>query len=144
MSLANSHIRQTTIGATPRVAGFVRIPCVKALEKSIGDRQNAESMTDTAPNDEYSKNAPDDLAPGSPDRPPRALLRRADQLGVAVLALFALISIGGYWLSQAVIRGRAIDIEKAPPLDPGFGVDLNSADWSGATTLYVGTAFSSL
>jgi competence protein ComEA len=63
------------------------------------------------------------------DRPARTLLRRADQLGVAVLALFALISIGGYCLTQAVIRGRVIDIEKAPPLDPGFRVDLNSAEW---------------
>jgi hypothetical protein len=70
-----------------------------------------------------------------PDRPPRTLLRRADQLGIAALALFALVAIGGYWLDQAVLRERLIDIEKASPLDAGFRVDINSADWSGATSL---------
>jgi len=74
---------------------------------------------------QMSRDSPRDTA----DRPPRTLLRRADQVGIAVLALFALISIGGYWLTQAVIRGRVIDIEKAPQLDPGFRVDLNSAEW---------------
>jgi competence protein ComEA len=64
-----------------------------------------------------------------PDRPPRTLLRRADQLGIAALALFALVAIGGYWLDQAVLRERLIDIEKASPLDAGFRVDINSADW---------------
>jgi competence protein ComEA len=63
------------------------------------------------------------------DRPPRTLLRRADQLGIAVLSLFALITIGGYWVHQAVIQHRLIDLDKAPPLDPTFRVDINSADW---------------
>jgi DNA uptake protein ComE-like DNA-binding protein len=63
------------------------------------------------------------------ERPPRTLLRRADQAGIAVIALFALITIGGYWINQAVIHHRVIDLDKAPPLDPGYRVDLNSADW---------------
>ena len=86
-------------------------------------------MRDDAAKDESSRDAVEARSLQPIGRPPRTLLRRADQVGIAVLALFALISIGGYWLSQAVIRGRAIDIEKAPPLDPGFRVDLNSADW---------------
>ena len=63
------------------------------------------------------------------DRPPRTLLRRADQLGIAVLCLLALIAIGGYWINQALIRHRLIDLDKAPPLDPTFRVDVNTADW---------------
>jgi competence protein ComEA len=63
------------------------------------------------------------------DRPPRTLLRRADQLGIAVLCLLALIAIGGYWVNQALIRHRLIDLDKAPPLDPTFRVDVNAADW---------------
>jgi competence protein ComEA len=65
----------------------------------------------------------------TPDRPPRILLRRADQVGIAVVALFAIVAIGGYWFDQALLRRRAIDIEKAAPLDPGFRVDINSAEW---------------
>jgi hypothetical protein len=49
--------------------------------------------------------------------------------------LFALVTIGGYWINQAVVRHRVIDLDKAPPLDPGFRVDINSADWSGAASL---------
>jgi competence protein ComEA len=63
------------------------------------------------------------------DRPPRTLLRRADQLGIAALSLFALVAIGGYWINQAVVRQRVIDLDKAAPLDPSFRVDINSADW---------------
>jgi competence protein ComEA len=75
--------------------------------------------------DDSVSHAPD----AASDRPPRTLLRRADQLGIAVLSLFAIVAIGGYWLDQAVLRERVIDIEKARPLDPGFRVDINSADW---------------
>jgi competence protein ComEA len=99
------------------------------LEKRLAAGHNAASMRDDAAKDDPGKDAAGDRALQPADRPPRTLLRRADQLGIAVLALFALISIGGYWLTQAVIRGRVIDIAKAPPLDPGFRVDLNSAEW---------------
>jgi hypothetical protein len=78
------------------------------------------------------------IAVGQPepesDRPPRTSLRRADQLGIAVLSLLALVMIGGYWVHQAVIRHRLIDLDKAPPLDPTYRVDINSADWSDATS----------
>jgi competence protein ComEA len=77
------------------------------------------------PKDVSESSAPD----VNPDRPPGILLRRADQLGIAVVALFAIVAIGGYWLDQVVLRGRVIDIEKAAPLDPGFRVDINSAEW---------------
>jgi competence protein ComEA len=76
------------------------------------------------------KDASESSAPElSSDRPPRTLLRRADQLGIAVVALFAIVAIGGYWLNQAVLRQRVVDVEKAAPLDPGFRVDINSAEW---------------
>jgi competence protein ComEA len=65
----------------------------------------------------------------NPDRPPRTLLRRADQLGIAVLTLIALVTISGYWLNQAVLSHRVIDLDKAAPRDPMFRVDVNSADW---------------
>jgi competence protein ComEA len=77
------------------------------------------------PKDASESSAPD----VNSDRPPRTLLRRADQLGIAVVALFAIVAIGGYWLNQAVVRERVIDIEKAAPLDPGFRVDINSSEW---------------
>jgi competence protein ComEA len=62
-------------------------------------------------------------------RPPRLLLRRADQAGIAALVLFALVMIGGYWFTQAVLRRRVIDIEGADPRTAAFQVDINSADW---------------
>ena len=65
----------------------------------------------------------------SPDRPPRILLRRLDQLGLAVVALVAMVFIGGYWLDQAVIRHRVIDLDKAPSRGPGYKVDINTAEW---------------
>src|SRR5260221_5620460 len=77
------------------------------------------------PREAGESRAPD----GNLERPPRILLRRADQLGIAVVALFAIVAIGGYWWNQAVLRGRVVDIEKAAPLDPGFRVDINSAEW---------------
>jgi hypothetical protein len=86
------------------------------LEKRLAAGHNAASMRDDASRDDGNQDTGGAGALQPVDRPPRTLLRRADQLGIAALALFALISIGGYWVTQAVIRGRAIDIEKAPPL----------------------------
>jgi hypothetical protein len=93
-------------------------------------------MPDANPQDHCSpQESLDGNVKANLDRPPRTLLRRADQIGIAVVALFAIVAIGGYWLNQAVLRERVIDIEKAAPLDPGFRVDINSAEWSGATSL---------
>jgi competence protein ComEA len=94
------------------------------LPPAVTERQSQELSTEAALNAKS-------VAESEPecDRPPRTLLRRADQLGIAVLSLFALVAIGGYWINQAVIRHRVIDLDKAPPLDTGFRVDINSADW---------------
>lgn len=94
------------------------------LPPAVTERQSHELSTESASNAKP-------VAEGEPecDRPPRTLLRRADQLGIAALSLFALIAIGGYWINQAIVRHRVIDLDKAPPLDPGFRVDINSADW---------------
>lgn len=87
-------------------------------------------MRELAPKDYRSKasGADDGVAP-NPDRPPRVLLRRLDQLGLAVVFGAALLVIGGYWLHQVVIHDRLIDIERAPPIDPNFRVDINTAEW---------------
>jgi competence protein ComEA len=98
------------------------------LVKLLAGR-NAASMRDDAPRDDRNPDAGGAGAIQPADRQPRTLLRRTDQVGIAALALLALVSIGGYWLTQAVVRGRVIDIEKAPPLDLGFRVDLNFAEW---------------
>jgi competence protein ComEA len=87
-------------------------------------------MTDAhADNDRPNNTGGSESGGANADRPPRTLLRRADQLGIAVVALFAIVAIGGYWLNQAALRERVIDIEKAAPLDPRFRVDINSAEW---------------
>ncbi len=59
--------------------------------------------------------------------PPRPLLRRADQLAIAAVALLALVGIGGYWYTQAVLRGRLIDIDRAGPPHVAYQIDINSA-----------------
>jgi competence protein ComEA len=61
--------------------------------------------------------------------PPSRLLRRTDQVAIAVTALFALAMISGYWFSQAKLRGRLIDIDRTARLTAAFLVDINSADW---------------
>jgi len=64
--------------------------------------------------------------PASPNPP----LRRADQVAIALLGLFALVSISVYWISQAKLRGRLIDIDRSTRPTAAFQVDINSADWS--------------
>jgi hypothetical protein len=60
------------------------------LPLAVNERQSPVVSTEAASNAKP-------IAEGEPesDRPPRTLLRRADQLGIAVLSLFALITIGG-------------------------------------------------
>jgi competence protein ComEA len=69
----------------------------------------------------------------NPERKPPSrfgqLLRRADQAAIAAVALVAIVLIGGYWLVQAKIRHRVIDLDTTPPRVAVFQVDLNKADW---------------
>jgi len=59
----------------------------------------------------------------------REILRRADQAGVAVLLLLALLAMAGYWLAHGGWHGELIEIERAAPLEAPFRVDINRADW---------------
>jgi competence protein ComEA len=71
--------------------------------------------------------AAEKLAEPAPPNPP---LRRADQVAIAALALFALVSISTYWFSQAKLRGRLIDIDRSARPTVTFQVDINTAEWS--------------
>jgi competence protein ComEA len=57
------------------------------------------------------------------------LLRRADQVSIAGLTLFALMAMGLWWLAQGGASGRLIEIDRVDPLAVEFKVDINSADW---------------
>ena len=65
----------------------------------------------------------------NPPRGPTWLLRRADQLSVAVLVLVALAATVGWWVSQGGWQGRLIEIERSRPQTATFQVDVNTADW---------------
>ncbi len=60
---------------------------------------------------------------------PRLLLRRADQLVIAVLVATAVIFQAVYWILQWSADGALIHIDHAPALDAQYAVDLNSAPW---------------
>ncbi len=65
-----------------------------------------------------------------PDPDPRkALLRRSDQLVVAILVAIATGLMGGYWVTQGGLSGRLIELERAPRHAARFQVDVNNADW---------------
>lgn len=64
----------------------------------------------------------------SPALPPW-LLRRADQVGVAVLVLAGLATTALWWLSQGGLQGRLVEVERAEPRTARFEVDINTAAW---------------
>jgi len=64
-----------------------------------------------------------------PSHPPHWLLRRADQVAVAMLVAVALVAMVGWWMSQGGWQGRLIEIDRAEPLTFQFTVDINEADW---------------
>lgn len=57
------------------------------------------------------------------------ILRRADQLCLAVVLVVSFVLIGWFWYAQGLLRGRLIDVEIAEPLVASFQVDINSAEW---------------
>ena len=60
---------------------------------------------------------------------PHWLLRRADQLGVGVLVLAALVATAGWWISHGGLGGRLVEVERAVPQTARFEVDINRANW---------------
>jgi competence protein ComEA len=68
------------------------------------------------------------LTPPEPQHP--WLLRRADQAAVAALALTALVALACYWTVQGGFRRRLIEIDREPPREATFLVDLNTARWA--------------
>jgi competence protein ComEA len=64
-----------------------------------------------------------------PDRSPAWLLRRADQVAVALLVLAGVGFSVGWWVSQGGWRGSMIELEQAPAQTASFQVDINAAQW---------------
>ncbi|MEN6448897.1 MAG: helix-hairpin-helix domain-containing protein [Thermoguttaceae bacterium] len=62
-------------------------------------------------------------------RPPRWILRRADQAAVAALVSVAMLAVAGWWAVHGGWRGKLLEIDQAEPLTARFEVDLNKADW---------------
>ena len=57
----------------------------------------------------------------------RQLLRRVDQVAVALLVLSALAAMAVYWFASGGHRGQLIEIDRAPPLQAVFLVNINEA-----------------
>ena len=74
-------------------------------------------------------------SPPLPNSPPHWLLRRTEQVTVAILVGAGLFSVLGWWLYNGGARRRTIDIERAEPQTVQFQVDINKADWPELATL---------
>ena len=65
----------------------------------------------------------------APRKTPGHLLRRADQLTVAVLVLAGLGATAAWWIAQGGLQGRLLELDRAVPQVARFRVDLNHAAW---------------
>jgi competence protein ComEA len=63
------------------------------------------------------------------------VLRRADQVAVAVLVCAGLAMIALYGLRHVGQRNRLIEIDAASRAPPSFIVDINEADWPELTQI---------
>lgn len=67
----------------------------------------------------------------APPTPPGRLtwvLRRADQLAIAILVLVALVSMVGWWIAHGGLRGELVEFHQGPRRTIRFVVDINQAD----------------
>src|SRR5262245_15252260 len=62
-------------------------------------------------------------------------LRRADQITVAGLVVLGLGSLMASWIYRGGLRGRLIEIDRAPRQALDWQVDVNQADWAELTVL---------
>lgn len=65
----------------------------------------------------------------SPSKSQRLLLTPSDQNVLLVLTTGLLLLMCGYWWYQGGHRGELIEIDRAPPLQASYSVDINRADW---------------
>ncbi|MGO9113509.1 MAG: ComEA family DNA-binding protein [Thermoguttaceae bacterium] len=70
-----------------------------------------------------------------PKPPPHWLLRRTEQVTVAILIASGLLSVIGWWIDHGGARGRTVKIERADPQTARFQVDINKAQWPELATL---------
>ncbi len=98
----------------------------------MGDPRQPPPRSDApaGPSKDGSGPAPQALGPDGPGRSwPAWLLRRTDQAAVAVLVVFGLLGVIGWWLSQGGLQGRLVEFEEAEPRQAQYLVDVNTADW---------------
>ena len=74
-------------------------------------------------------------ANSSPNEQRHWLLRRADQAFVGAATLLLLAALAGYWIAQGGLRGRLLEVDRAPRQHAQFQVDINAADWPELTQL---------
>ncbi|HZL86847.1 MAG TPA: helix-hairpin-helix domain-containing protein [Pirellulaceae bacterium] len=65
----------------------------------------------------------------APSRWPALTLRPSDQFVAATILAAALAVLGFYWTYQQFFGRGLIDIDRAPPREILFLVDVNEADW---------------
>jgi competence protein ComEA len=68
-----------------------------------------------------------DPPPSDRREPARPWLTSSDQRVAAFLLVVALVGMGIYGVWQGRLRGRMIEIDKAPPVEIAFQVDINTA-----------------
>ena len=76
---------------------------------------------------------PNDEPPAEKSSRPWITLR--DQGSLLALAASLLVLMACYWLYRGGQRGELIQIDRAPPLQARFQVDINRADWPAWTSL---------
>lgn len=70
-----------------------------------------------------------------PVPPAAGALRRSDQLFIGVLAAASVILGVAYWLRLSHWGIQEVEIDRLPPLEFAYQIDLNSANWVELTQL---------
>ena len=64
-----------------------------------------------------------------PENSSRVWIRPGDRGTLLVLALSCLVMIVSYWLYRGGHRSKLIELDRVPPMQAKFQVDVNRADW---------------